>query len=126
MAKNRACTLVVVFSLTAGSSALAQSRVWEGSDFPVFFGSQGERHYPKCGYYGLLEPPLASDLDEQTVASRPAPPPRATDRVVEYAAGYVLAAVPAATKTDCQAALARDREREGDLKLGKEGNRRRK
>ena len=102
MAKNLRCAIVAVCSLTAGSPALAQSRVWEGSQFPVFFGSQGERHYATCGYYGPLDPPLTPDRNEQAAVSRSASPPRAGARVVDYAAGYALVAVTAAAKTECQ------------------------
>ena len=49
-----------------------------------------------------FQPPLASDGNQQGAVSRPASPPRAAERVVDYAAGYALVAVTAAAKTECQ------------------------
>jgi hypothetical protein len=42
------------------SPALAQSRSWEGSIFPVEFDATGVRHYFTYGYYGPLVPPIVS------------------------------------------------------------------
>jgi hypothetical protein len=59
MIKNLACAIVAICSLTAGSPALAQQRVWEGNTLPVFFDALGTRHYATYGYYGPLDPALA-------------------------------------------------------------------
>jgi hypothetical protein len=88
MAKNHACAVMAVFLLAGGSPAFAQSRVWEGGVFPVFFDPQGVRHYYTYAYYGPLVPALASVSDERAAASRRASPSRTAEGVVEEAAGH--------------------------------------
>jgi hypothetical protein len=121
MAKNLACAIVAVCSLTAASPALAQSRVWEGSVLPVFFDSLGERHYDTYGYYGSLDPPLACGSDEQAVVPARAAP-RRTDEAAEYPAGYTLACSDGCREDEIPAARAQGKPA---LKLRSDGNGRR-
>jgi hypothetical protein len=121
VAKDHACAVVAVFLLTAGSPALAQSRAWEGSVFPVLFDSQGVRHYYTYAYYGPFVPPLASVGDEQAVALRRASLSRTVERVVEHAAGHARVVVTAVATAKIPAAPAPGREREADLKPGRAG-----
>jgi len=54
--------LLVSAALMAFVSALfAQARVWEGGVMPMDFDGNGKRHYHVYGYYGPLEPPIASE-----------------------------------------------------------------
>jgi hypothetical protein len=99
MAKNLACAVVAVCSLTAASPALAQSRVWEGSVLPMFFDSLGERHCATYGYYGSVDPPLACGNDEQAVVPTRAAPRRTDECAAEYPAGIRWLVVTAAAKT---------------------------
>ena len=109
MAKNLACAIVAVCSLTAGSPALAQSRVWEGSVFPMFFDSLGKRHYPTYSYYGSLDPPLACGSDEQAVVPGRASPRRTDECAGEYAAGYTLVCSDGCREDEMPTALAQEK-----------------
>lgn len=106
MTKNLACAIVAVCSLTAGSPALAQQRVWEGDSFPTFFDSLGARHYATDGYYGPLVPAVACISNERAVASGRAS--AGTDEhATETAIGYALACTNGSRQDGLPAALAR-------------------
>jgi hypothetical protein len=106
MSKNLACAVIAVCSLTAGSPATAQQRVWEGNSLPMFFDSLGGRHYATYGYYGQLDPALACISNERAVASGRASA-RTDKRATEGAIGYTLVCTDGSRQDGLPAALAR-------------------